>query len=122
MKAFTLGTLFLPEWALPWVFIVGIGAFIVGARALAISAAVLLTAEFILAPLMAPWLSTLPTWVLLLMGGVVLLLVLHGVIDFLFGKETAGHVSGTYLVRLIDFLLLGPFRLLKAILRGFRQP
>ena len=121
MKTFSLATLFLPEWALPWVAVLGIAAWIVGARALGTAAAVLLLAELVLAPLLAPWLATLPDWGLLLIGGVIVLLVLHGIIDFLFGKETAGHVSGTYLIRLFDFLLMGPFRLLGRLLRGLTR-
>ena len=121
MKTFSLATLFLPEWALPWVAVFGFVAWIVGARALGVAAAVLLLAELVLAPLLAPWLTTLPDWALLLIGGVMVLLVLHGIIDFLFGKETAGYVSGIYLVRLCDFLLLGPFRLLGRLLRGLTR-
>ena len=121
MKTFSLATLFLPEWALPWVAVFGLVAWIVGARALGVAAAILLLAELVFAPLLAPWLATLPDWALLLIGGVMVLLVLHGIIDFLFGKEAAGHVSGTYLVRLFDFLLLGPFRLLGRLLRGLTR-
>ena len=107
----SLATLSLPEWAQPWVAIGGLIAWVVGARALGMVAAILL-----LAPFLAPWLTTLPDWVLWLSGGVMLLLVLHSVIYLLFGKETAGHVSGSYLIRLFDFLLLGPFRLLRRLL------
>lgn len=116
MKTFSLATLFLPSWALPWVAVFGLLAWILGARALASAAALVLLADLLLAPLLAPWLQTLPTWVLLLIGGVMVLLVLHSVIDFLFGEDTAGHVTGTYLVRLLDAVLLGPFRLLRRIL------
>ena len=116
MKSFSLATLFLPAWALPWIGLIGVLALIVGARGLAGAAGMILVVELIVAPLMAPWLATLPTWVLLIMGAVMVLTVVHGVIDFLFGKEAAGHVSGTYLVRLLDLLLLGPFRLLGRLL------
>lgn len=121
MKSLTLGTLFLPEWALPWVFVVAIAAWIVGARALATAASLLLMVELVIAPLLAPWLATLPAWVLFLIGALMVLLVLHGVVEFLFGQEAAGHVTGSYLVRLIDFLILGPFRLLGSLVRAFRH-
>ena len=121
MKTFSLATLFLPEWVLPWVGVFGIIAWIVGARTLGMAAAIFLLAELVLAPLLSPWLSTLPGWALFLIGGVMVLLVLHGFIDVLFGKETAGHVSGTYLIRLLDFLFLGPFRLLGHLLRALTR-
>ena len=121
MKTFSLATLFLPEWALPWVAVVGLVAWIVGARSLGVAAAILLLAELVLVPLLAPWLATLPDWALFLIAGVMVLLMLHGIIDFLFSKGTAGHVSGTYLVRLFDFLLIGPFRLLGWFLRGLTR-
>ena len=118
MKTFSFATLFLPEWALPWVAVVGIAAWILGARALGVAAAMLLLTDLVIAPLLAPWIATLPTWALLMLAGVVSLVVLHQVIDLLFGKEVAGHVTGTYLVRLLDALLLGPFRLLARLLRN----
>lgn len=121
MKTFSLATFFLPEWALPWVAVLGIAAWIMGARPLALAAAMLLLAELVLAPLLAPWLTTLPVWALLLLGGIMVLMVLHGVVDVLFGKETAGHITGTYLVRLLDALLLGPFRLLGRLLLSLRH-
>jgi hypothetical protein len=121
MKTFSLATLFLPEWALPWVAVFGVAAWIVGARALGAVAAMLLLTELVLAPLLAPWLETLPTWGLLIFAAVMVVVVLHQVVDFLFGREVAGHVTGTYLVRLLDALLLGPFRLLARLLRSLRH-
>ena len=121
MKGVSIATLFLPEWSLPWVLLFGIAAWILGARATGVAAVLLVAAEFVLPPLLEPWLTTLPDWAILLIGGVLLLVVLHDVVDFLFGKETAGHVTGTFLVRLLDALLLSPFRLLGRLL-GWRRP
>jgi hypothetical protein len=117
MKSFTLATVFLPDWTLPWIAVLACAAWIVGARGLAASAAGLVLADLYLAPLLAPWLAQVPTWVVLLIGGVFVLSILHGVIGLLFGEETTGHVTGTYLVRLFDWLLLGPFRLLGTMVR-----
>jgi hypothetical protein len=118
MKTLSFSTLFLPEWALPWVFVLAVAAWILGARPLAIAAALILVFEVVVAPLLAPWLATLPTWALLLIGAVMLLMLLHGAIELLFGSKTAGHVTGVYLVRLLDAFTLGPFRLLGRLLRG----
>lgn len=117
MKTFSLATLFLPEWALPWVAVIGVAAWILGARVLGVAAALLLLTELLLAPLLAPWIATLPTWGLLMLAAALVIVVLHQVIDLLFGKETAGHVTGTYVVRLLDVILLGPIRLLARLLR-----
>jgi hypothetical protein len=118
MKTLTFSTLFLPEWALPWVLVLAIAAWILGARALAIGAGLILLFEVLIAPLLAPWLSTVPAWGLVLIGVFMALLILHAAIELLFGDKTAGHVSGVYLVRLFDGLMLGPFRLLARLLRG----
>ena len=118
MKTLTFSTLFLPEWALPWVLVFAISAWILGARTLAVAAGLVLLAEWVLAPLLAPWLSTLPAWALVLIGAVMVLMVLQGAIDILFGERVAASVVGTYLVRLLDALMLSPFRLLQWLLRG----
>lgn len=120
MKSFSLATLFLPNWTLPWVVVVGLAAWIMGARALGTAAAILLLSDLVLAPLLAPWLATLPAWTLWLLGALMWLMILRGVIETMFGKSTAGHVTGTYLVRIFDALLLGPFRFVFRLLRGRR--
>jgi hypothetical protein len=118
MKTLSFSTLFLPEWALPWVLVFAIAAWILGARPLAMVAAFIFLFEVIVSPLLAPWLATLPTPALLLIGVVMALMLFHGAIELLFGKKTAGHVTGVYLVRLLDAFTLGPFRLLGRLLRG----
>lgn len=118
MKTLSFSTLFLPEWALPWVLVLAITAWILGARPLAIAAAFIFAFEVIVAPLLAPWLATLPTSALVLIGAVMALMVFRGAIELLFGKETAGHATGVYLVRVLDALTLGPLRLLGRLLRG----
>ena len=118
MKTFSLATLFLPDWTLPWVAVVGLAAWIMGARALGTAAAILLLSDLVLAPLLAPWLATLPAWTLWLLGALMWLMILRGVIETMFGKDTAGHVTGTYLVRIFDALLLGPLRFVFHLLRG----
>ncbi len=118
VKALSFGTLFLPTWALPWVVVVGLVAWIMGARALGVAAAILLLSDLVIAPLLAPWLATLPAWILWSLEALMWLMILHRVIETLFGKATAGHVTGTYLVRIFDALLLGPFRFVFRLLRG----
>jgi hypothetical protein len=90
MKTLSFSTLFLPEWALPWVLVLAITAWILGARPLAIAAAFIFMFEVIVAPLLAPWLATLPTPALLLIGAVMALMIFHGAIELLFGKRPPG--------------------------------
>ncbi len=117
MKSLSLATLFLPEWALPWMVVLAIGALVVGARGLAATAAGVVFADLVLAPLLAPWIAAVPVWALVPILIVFGFVVLNAVLTFFFGPEAGGHVTGTYLVRLFDLILLGPFRLLRALLR-----
>jgi hypothetical protein len=112
----TLG-LFLPDWALPWVAVGAVAAWILGLRGIGVSLAVLFVADTVLAPFLEPWLDTVPPWALVAGLVIVTLLVLQGFVVALFGREAWGHFAGTWLVRLGDLLLLGPFRALGAILR-----
>lgn len=120
MTSFSLATLFLPEWALPWMVVLAITALVVGARGLAGMAAGVVAADLVLAPLLAPWIDALPDWALAPILVVFGLMVLNSALAFLFGREAAGHVTGTLLMRLFDLILLGPFRLLRALLRARR--
>ena len=118
MKTLSFSTLFLPEWALPWVLVVAIAAWILGARPLAMVAALILVFEIVIFPLLAPWLEIIPTAVLLLVAPIIALMLFQSAITLFFGKRTAGNVTGVYLVRLLDALMLSPFRLIGRLLRG----
>jgi hypothetical protein len=120
---FSFATLFLPEWALPWIVVLAVAAWILGARALAGVAIAVVIADVVIAPLLAPWIEALPTWAFVLILVVFALTVINGLLVLLFGREAAGQVTGTYLVRLIDFIFLGPFRLLRFLVRAIlRRP
>lgn len=110
-------SVFLPGWALPWVVVAAVAAFIIGARRLGIALAILLVMDQVAAPLLAPVLAELPWWVLALVTLVVVLLVVHGLIAAVFGAEAAGHFTGTWLVRITDLLIIGPFRAIRYLLR-----
>ena len=109
---------FIPAWAIPSLFVLTIAAWIVGAKRFALGLTVLLVVDQIVAPLLEPYIRTLPTWVLALLTAIVLLLVIHGLIATLFGKEAAGTFTGKWLVRISDLLILGPFRVIRILLRG----
>ena len=111
-------SLFVPGWAIPWLVVLTIAAWIVGAKQFALGLTVLLIMDQVVAPLLEPYLATLPTWVLALVTATVILLVIHGLIVMIFGKEAAAHFTGTWLVRISDLLILGPFRMIRVLLRG----
>ncbi len=117
MNSLSFATLFLPDWALPWMVVLAIAAWILRARALAGLAALIVLADVVIGPLVAPWLDAIPLWALLPLLPIIGLLLLHGLIVAAFGPETAGQVTGTYLVRLLDLIFLGPFRLIRFLLR-----
>lgn len=118
MNAIATLTWFIPEWAYPWLIVGAIGAWIIGANRLAIALTVLVLLDLVLAPLIAPWLEEQPAWVLALLLIIVALMILNGVISLLFGKEAGGHVVGTYVVRILDLLIRGPFRVVRRLFRG----
>ena len=119
MNSLQLALFFIPEWALPWIAVIGAAAWILEIRSIAFMAGVVLFIEFILAPILAPIIMILPNWALFLLSATVVLSLLSGAITFLFGKEAAGHVVGTYIVRVIDLSLFGPFRLIRRIIQVF---
>lgn len=122
MNTTALSTLLLPEWLLPWLLVLAVSAWILGARPVAIFASLILLFEIVVTPMVAPVLASIPAAALLLVAPVLALMVFQGVITLLFGKRTAGSVTGVYLVRMLDLLTLGPFRLLGRLLRGRAEP
>lgn len=119
MSGFSLATLYLPEWALPWVAVFAVAAWIVGARALATAAVVVLLAELVLVPLLEPWIATLPLWALFVLLGVLAFTVEYDVIALVSNREIANKIMANQLSWLGKSLFLGPFRLLGFILRMF---
>ncbi len=119
MSGFSLATLYLPEWAVPWVAVFAVAAWIVGARALATAAVVVLLAEFFLAPLLEPWIVMAPLWLLFLLMGVVALTVEYDVIALIFNRKIADQIVADQLSWLGKSVFLAPFRLLGFLLRLF---
>lgn len=56
MAGLTLATFFMPEWLLPWIAVLAVGALIMGARTLALIAFSLLAVEILLVPMLSVWL------------------------------------------------------------------
>lgn len=108
----------LPEWLFPWLAVGAAAAWILGARRIALSMALLLTGLVVLPPLLAPVIGQLPGWVLWLLSALMVLLLVQGIISAIFGPVVAGHFTAVWLIRVCDFLLLGPFRLIRFLWRG----
>jgi hypothetical protein len=111
--------LLMPDWLVVWVAVTAVGAAILGLRRLAMGLAVLPLADWVLLPMVGPVLDSLPIWVSVVVLVVIALLILHALIASVFGREAAGFVVGTYLVRLIDWLFRSPLRLGRMVRRLF---
>lgn len=110
MNAINGLTPFAPDWLWPWIGVVAVASLILGAKRLATTLGVLLGTHAIVVPMLEPWIDTLPTWAIALGTMILLLSVIQAVLTLLFGKEASGQFVGTWLVRLGDLLLIGPFR------------
>lgn len=64
-----------------------------------------------------PIASTLPTVLLVILVALFAIGALSRALTLLWGPEVAGHVVGTYVVRLIDAIFLAPFFLIRALFR-----
>ncbi len=106
-------SLLIPEWLTIWFAVAAVGAFILGFKRAGVALLGLPIIDWIVLPFVEPVIDQLPPWALvtfLILGGLVLL---HGLLTAVFGRDTVGHASGTYLVRLIDFIVLTPFRIVR---------
>lgn len=109
--------LFFPEWWTPWIGMAAVAFAIMGLGRLAASLGVVVAIDLIVVPLFEPWLEQLPPWASALMVIVLGLLVIHSLISVVFGPEAAGTFTGTWLVRISDMLILGPFRIVRHLFR-----
>mgnify|MGYP001767662494 CR=1 FL=1 len=106
-------SIFLPDWLTVWFVVAAVGAFILGFTRAGLALLVLPAIDWIVLPAVEPLIDHLPPWALVLLLIVIGLAILHGVLTAMFGREAVGHASGTYLVRLIDFVVLSPFRVVR---------
>ncbi len=109
--------LFFPEWWTPWIGVAAVAFAIMGAGRMAAALGTFVAIDLIVAPLLEPWLEQLPPWASALIVIVLGLLVIHSLISLAFGPEAAGTFTGTWLVRISDMLILGPFRILRTLFR-----
>lgn len=65
-----------------------------------------------------PIASTLPTVLLVILFALFAIGAVSRALTMLWGPEVAGHVVGTYVVRLIDAIFLAPLLLIKALFRA----
>lgn len=114
MRATGLGLL-LPEWAMVWCFVIAGAAFILGARRPALLLVAVPLFHWLVWPAVSQVFFDLPFLMQALITVLVPLLAVHGLISLVFGREAAGHFSGNWLVRLGDFLILTPARIIKII-------
>ena len=112
---------FSPDWLTVWFLVAAAGAFILGAKAAGYSLMAWPILDWIVLPIFEPAIDQLPLMWVAVIGAVITLIILQGLLSLVFGKEAAGHVIGTYLVRLLDLLFVGPFRLLGRLWQAINQ-
>lgn len=117
MKYFSEISLLFPEWLTPWIVVAAVAAAIMGFNRVAVSLGIYVAIDLFIAPMLEPWLDQLPLWTLALAALLLPLLVLNAIISLVFGKEAGGHFTGTWLVRIFDLLILGPFHIVGYLLR-----
>lgn len=112
----------LPDWIIVWLAVTGGSALILGASRIGLAFLLPAAIRFVVVPTLKSELSEIPPVVLnslvpfaLILGAILVLKVL---VQAIYGKQTAGHVAGTYLVRAFDTFGRGiaaviglPFRL-----------
>lgn len=108
--------LLLPEWVVAWFAVGALVAAILGQQRLAFGLGLVPLIDWVLIPVLLPLIDQVPLVVLLPVLALIAITILHGIVQVLFGRETAGQVTGTYLVRLIDTTIRFPFRLLRRLL------
>jgi hypothetical protein len=120
MNAMTLGALFLPQAAVPLLFVIGAMMLIIGLRRLA-GALILLSIVCAVAPASEPLfdslLQALPAWVSWLV-----LAILAGTVAGALGlgpflRYLLAHILGTLIADIIRFLWLLPFRAIGLVFR-----
>ncbi len=99
-----------PEWLTMWFAVAAVGAFILGFNRTGTALLGWPIIDWIVLPIIEPVIDQLPGWVVAVIVAVIALVMLQGILSLLFGRAAVGHVVGTYLVRLIDLVFLGPFR------------
>jgi len=112
---------FLPDWMTAWFAVGAMVAAILGMNRLAPALALAPLLDWILVPLAWALLPVVPVWVVLPALLILGFLALHGTVKSLFGAETAGQVTGTYLVRFVDAVLLLPITIVRALARALRR-
>lgn len=103
----------IPDWLTIWFAVAAVGAFILGFKRAGVALLGLPVIDWIVLPFVEPVIDQLPRWALVVVFIVAGLVLLHGLLTTVFGRDAVGHASGTYLVRLIDFIVLSPFRVVR---------
>jgi hypothetical protein len=109
-------------------FVAGGFALMLGARRLGLGLMAPALFRWFVWPLIGPMLGEVPLWLIVLAAPLVVVLVglklLQRGVGAVYGRQTAGHVTGVYLVRLLDtlgaalaWLAVIPFRLIARLLR-----
>ena len=115
MNLLAVFSVFAPDWLSIWFAVGAIGVWILRLQRIAVALAVIPFGDWVLAPLLQPAINEMPTSWLVGVLALIGLVCVRAVLELVIGNEGAGHVLGTYTVRLLDFLIVGPFRALRSL-------
>jgi hypothetical protein len=87
-----------------WCLVGALGAHILGATRIAWLLALPPAWRWLIAPMIQPLLDQLPLWLVAVVSILFVLALLRGGLVLLVGRDAAGHVFGTWIVRLVDAL------------------
>lgn len=108
MSPDTIPALF-PTWTLPWFALAAVIAFLMRDLRLSLALAMVPLLRLVLIPTLWPVVAEFPVWALLILAVVIVIHTLHRLIVLVFGKQAAGHFTGSVLVSGAAWMLRTPF-------------
>ena len=115
---------FLPDWTLPWFAAGAAFAFLFRYRRLSLALALIPVVRLLIAPAVWSRLPTLPAWLVPILAVGFALYILHRLVALVFGREAAGHLTGSILfsgaVLLLRTSIAGIARLSSFLIRRAR--
>lgn len=112
---------FLPQEAIPLLFVAGGFALMLGLRGIARMLFVLCGIMILLPVIIGPVRDILPPWALLPLGVIFWISVLGSVITMLIGKEAKEQMVGSLAADFAKWSFFAPFRFLRWLFRGMKK-
>src|ERR1039458_8645538 len=107
----------IPEWTLPWIAVAAAVAFILGRPRAGSSFALTFILQAWLTPILKPWLDQQPLWLQAIWALVIWILLMQTIVSIIFGRRVGDGFATHWVIRVVDLLILGPFRGIAYLLR-----